>query len=85
MTFLLDPKQLPFFKNLVNNFSVGQIYNIIYRAIANSTEQYQSGKITKIMLKTWLSLHVKVKVKELSLTTGILQLTQELKTYHSLK
>ncbi|RZH25205.1 hypothetical protein EXD98_18225 [Acinetobacter pittii] len=36
------------FQNLVNNFSVGQIYNIIYRAIANSTEQYQSGKITKI-------------------------------------
>lgn len=36
------------FENLVCHFSVGQIYSIIYRAIANSTEQYQSGKITKI-------------------------------------
>lgn len=35
-------------ENLVEKFSVGQIYNIIYRAVANSTEQYQSGKITKI-------------------------------------
>ena len=29
------------FENLVSHFSVGQIYSIIYRAIANSTEQYQ--------------------------------------------
>ena len=45
--FSPGPKTTTVFQNLVNNFSVGQIYNIIYRAIANSTEQYQSGKITK--------------------------------------
>lgn len=41
-------KTITVFENLVEKFSVGQIYNIIYRAIANSTEQYQSGKISKI-------------------------------------
>lgn len=35
------------FKNLVDNFSVGQIYNIVHRSIAFSTEKYQSGSITK--------------------------------------
>ncbi|MEA1227985.1 hypothetical protein ODQ17_01300 [Acinetobacter sp. IRS14] len=45
--FSPGPKTTTVFQNLVTNFSVGQIYNIIYRAIANSTEQYQSGKITK--------------------------------------
>lgn len=33
---------------LIENFSVSQIYNIIYRAIANSTARYQAGEITKI-------------------------------------
>lgn len=33
---------------LVENFSISQIYNIIYRAIANSTARYQAGEITKI-------------------------------------
>lgn len=36
--FSPGPKTTTVFQNLVNNFSVGQIYNIIYRAIANSTE-----------------------------------------------
>lgn len=36
------------FEFLVENFSVSQIYNIIYRAIANSTARYQAGEISKI-------------------------------------
>lgn len=36
------------FEFLVENFSVSQIYNIIYRAIANSTARYQAGEINKI-------------------------------------
>lgn len=35
-------------ENLIESFSVAQVYNIIYRAVANSTARYQSGKITKI-------------------------------------
>lgn len=35
-------------ENLLESFSVAQIYNIIYRAVANSTARYQSGKITKL-------------------------------------
>lgn len=33
--------------NLIDNFSTAQVYNIIYRAIANSTARYQSKEITK--------------------------------------
>lgn len=35
-------------EQLLESFSVAQIYNIIFRAVANSTSRYQSGKITKI-------------------------------------
>lgn len=35
-------------EQLLESFSVAQIYNIIFRAIANSTSRYQSGDITKI-------------------------------------
>lgn len=35
-------------EQLLESFSVAQIYNIIFRAVANSTTRYQSGKITKI-------------------------------------
>lgn len=35
-------------ENLLDHFSTGQIYNIIYRAVANSTRRYQAKEITKI-------------------------------------
>lgn len=35
------------FEKLLENFSVGQIYNLIFRAIANSTRAYQSGDYPK--------------------------------------
>lgn len=35
-------------ENLLDHFSIGQIYNIIYRAVANSTRRYQAKEITKI-------------------------------------
>lgn len=35
-------------EQLLESFSVAQVYNIIFRAVANSTTRYQSGKITKI-------------------------------------
>ncbi|MEY8662656.1 hypothetical protein AALT52_07135 [Ligilactobacillus faecis] len=34
-------------ESLTEHFSTGQIYNIIYRSVANSTKRYQSGEITK--------------------------------------
>lgn len=36
------------FEYLLEHFSTSQIYNIIYRAVANSTARYQSGEVTKI-------------------------------------
>ncbi|OCY42478.1 hypothetical protein BFR77_08485 [Acinetobacter pittii] len=45
--FSPGPKTTTVFQNLVVNFSVGQIYSIIYKAIANSSEQYLSGKVNK--------------------------------------
>jgi len=35
------------FSKLLENFSVGQVFNIIFRAVANSTRAYQSGEYTK--------------------------------------
>lgn len=35
-------------EQLLESFSVAQIYNIIFRAVANSTSWYQSGKVTKL-------------------------------------
>lgn len=35
------------FEKLLETFSVGQIYNLIFRAVANSTKAYQSGDYTK--------------------------------------
>lgn len=32
---------------LVDHFSIGQIYNIIFRAVANSTKWYSTGKVSK--------------------------------------
>jgi hypothetical protein len=41
-------KTIRVFENLLEHFSVSQIYGIIYRAVANSTKRYQSGEVTKI-------------------------------------
>lgn len=41
-------KTIRVFENLLDHFSVAQIYGIIYRSIANSTKRYQAGEITKI-------------------------------------
>lgn len=41
-------KTINVIEHLLGNFSVAQIYNIIYRAIAYSTARYQAGEITKI-------------------------------------
>ena len=41
-------KTIRVFENLLEHFSVAQIYGIIYRAVANSTQRYQAGEITKI-------------------------------------
>lgn len=35
------------FSKLLENFSVGQVFNIIFRAVANSTRAYQSGEYAK--------------------------------------
>lgn len=40
-------KTIKVLEHLLENFSVGQIYNIIYRAIAYSTTRYQEGGISK--------------------------------------
>ncbi|MGR5880031.1 hypothetical protein ACT7DO_19065 [Bacillus pacificus] len=36
------------FEHLLEHFSVSQIYGIIYRAVANSTQRYQAGEVTRI-------------------------------------
>lgn len=41
-------KTIRVFENLLEHFSVAQIYGIIYRAVANSTQRYQAGEMTKI-------------------------------------
>ena len=40
-------KTINVIEHLLESFSVAQIYNIIYRAIAYSTTRYQAGEITK--------------------------------------
>lgn len=47
-TFNPGKKTYAVLEQLLEAFSVAQIYNIIFRAVANSTTRYQSGKITKI-------------------------------------
>lgn len=41
-------KTIRVFENLLEHFSVSQIYGIIYRSVANSTQRYQAREITKI-------------------------------------
>lgn len=40
-------KTIRVFEYLLEHFATSQIYNIIYRAVANSTTRYQSGEVTK--------------------------------------
>ena len=47
-TFNPGEKTIRVFEELIEHFSVSQIYNIIYRSIANSTQRYQANEITKI-------------------------------------
>lgn len=41
-------KTIRVFEQLLEHFSVSQIYGIIYRSVANSTQRYQAREITKI-------------------------------------
>lgn len=41
-------KTINVIEHLLESFSVAQIYNIVYRAIAYSTTRYQAGEITKL-------------------------------------
>lgn len=41
-------KTIKVFEELLDYFSVSQVYGIIYRAVANSTQRYQAREITKI-------------------------------------
>lgn len=47
-TFSPGEKTLRVFEELLEYFSVSQIYSIIYRSVANSTQRYQAKEITKI-------------------------------------
>lgn len=40
-------KTIAIFKELLENFSVSQIYGIIYRSVANATKYYQQGGVSK--------------------------------------
>lgn len=45
--FSIGDKTISLFKDLLKNFSVGQIYCIIYKGVTNATRYYQEKKITK--------------------------------------
>lgn len=47
-TFNPGEKTIEVFEELLEHFSVSQIYSIIYRSVANSTQRYQAREITKI-------------------------------------
>lgn len=47
-TFNPGEKTINVFEELLEHFSVSQIYNIIYRSVAISTKRYQAREITKI-------------------------------------
>ncbi|MFP3810436.1 MULTISPECIES: hypothetical protein [Bacillus] len=47
-TFNPGEKTIKVFEELLEHFSVSQIYSIIYRSVANSTQRYQAREITKI-------------------------------------
>lgn len=47
-SFKPGDKTIRLFEYLLENFSVSQIYGIIYRSVANSTQRFQAGEVTKL-------------------------------------
>lgn len=47
-SFNLGKKSYQVFNQLLNHFSTAQIFNIIFRAVSNSTRRYQAREITKV-------------------------------------
>ncbi|MDU4726694.1 MULTISPECIES: hypothetical protein [Clostridium] len=45
--FSIGEKTVLVFKEMLKNFSVSQIYNIIYRGVANATKYYQESNISR--------------------------------------
>lgn len=45
--FSIGEKTIAIFKDLLENFSVSQIYGIIYKSIANATKYYQESSVSK--------------------------------------
>ncbi|PAD82447.1 hypothetical protein CHH57_14975, partial [Niallia circulans] len=47
-TFSPGEKTIRVFEELLEHYSVSQIFSVIYRSVANSTQRYQAKEITKI-------------------------------------
>lgn len=45
--FNIGEKTIAIFKDLLENFSVSQIYRIIYKSVANATKYYQESSVSK--------------------------------------
>lgn len=45
--FNIGEKTIVIFKDLLENFSVSQIYGIIYKSVANATKYYQESSVSK--------------------------------------
>lgn len=45
--FNIGEKTISIFKDLLENFSVSQIYGIIYKSVANATKYYQESSVSK--------------------------------------
>lgn len=45
--FTVGKKTIATFKDMLDNFSVSQIYGIIYRSVANATKYYQESNISR--------------------------------------
>ena len=45
--FNIGEKTIVLFKDLLENFSVSQIYGIIYKSVANATKYYQESSVSK--------------------------------------
>lgn len=45
--FNIGEKTIAIFKDLLENFSVSQIYGIIYKSVANATKYYQESSVSK--------------------------------------
>lgn len=45
--FNMGEKTIAIFKDLLENFSVSQIYGIIYKSVANATKYYQENSVSK--------------------------------------